>query len=250
MRPVNGGSSVIDQPCARCGVVPGVVRAAERRHGHHRRVAPESRRGQLGERGGRGVANRPLGGAVGARRQLRGLLDRLPGPEQVFAKLGRGHLIDPAVKIPMNADLVAPPAGFAHEARVAPRDPTQEEHRRPVLPAASASNRRTRSSRPAARTIPSARIRVVAVAADVEPVFRVDRQHPRRAARDAEGVMWGGTRAGDCSRGCFSDPRASGALSWVASLVSPRREGARRCPAPGAEDQGEGAGLSSISKTL
>ena len=99
-----------DRPAVALDAVrsPGVVRAAERRHGHHRGVAPESRGGQLAEGGGsrrRGSTTRRRG--TRSSRAARASSIDCRAPEQVLAKLGRGHLVGAAVQVAMDADLVA-----------------------------------------------------------------------------------------------------------------------------------------------
>ena len=159
---------------------------------HHRGVArgippPRARRAPAAA----GVADRPLGRPVGARRARRAAssIDRR-AREQVVAELRRRHLVGAAVQVAVDADLVAPARRLADEVRVAPRDPAEEEDRRAVAAAARARRRARPSvvSIRGAKRVPAPRVGVVAVAADVEPVLRVDRQDARRAARRCGGA--------------------------------------------------------------
>src|SRR4029077_15563606 len=94
-----------------------VLRAPERRHRGHRGVAEKSLLREDGERRLARMANGPFGGAVAASRPAGGLLDAFACPRKVVTELARGHLVHPAVKIPMDGDLVALPCRLPHEVR-------------------------------------------------------------------------------------------------------------------------------------
>ena len=204
-RPVSGGSSTSDQPSR----LDPVRARADCRRG--RAAAPASSRRRSGSpprrasasAGASGVADRPLRGAVDRDgRAAAGALDAIARPAAGRrgtppasarrrggagrrARRSRVPAARPRARGPDAARAIQPRKKTV--ARWPPRVEPVEERRRASSRCASA------------KRVPAPRIRVVAVAADVEPVLRVDRQDARRAPAGAQRRDEGRGHGGDCS---------------------------------------------------
>ncbi len=187
-RPVRGGSStrLPLSSAMRCGPRRFPARPSGR-HGGHRSVRDEAFAGENPESRILRRADGPLGGPEQVGAHAARLLEPIAAPRQILAKLHRRELVGPPVQVAVEGDLVPAPRRLAHEVRMALGDPSQNEDRGAV-PAA-----RERLQQPGERPLeagrkrgPAPRIGVVVVAADVEPVLRVDRQDARRAPESAQ----------------------------------------------------------------
>ena len=133
------------------------------------------------------MADRPFGRAVGKAARTGRVLDRGAGAPDVLPELLDRHVIGAPVVVAVDADLVPALDRLADELRTPPRDPPQKENGRAVASLFQQVEKpMKRRLDPRRKRVPAAPVGVVVLAADVEPVFRVDGQDPRRGTGRAE----------------------------------------------------------------